>query len=164
VSPPSLLSPRTAAKIARAIARCLAVTERSAQAYARAARRLATTDAGTWLARVAAERESFVQILRDQLAQLSAVLAASEAPELGLSVPPSSRGGPPSTAAGEPAEVLATCDATDRDVQRVYEICRSELSRGDVPREIRSRIDAQYAAVCNARFDLHRRTPPALAG
>lgn len=164
MTPPSLLSPRTAAKTARALARCLAVTERSAQAYGRAARRMGGTDTGTWLARVAAERETFVAALRDQLARLSAVLTAGESPEVGASVPPSSRGVPPCAAGADPKEVLASCDASDRDVQRVYEICRSELARGDVPRDIRSRIDAQYVAVCNARFDLHHRTPPALAG
>lgn len=151
---PPLLSPRTATRTARALARCLLATERSASVYARAARTLgATSDVGTWLEHVAAEREGFAAALRDLLTHMSSVVAASGSPDVLLPGSTCEVLGPSGDA---PRELLASCDATDLEAQRVYEVCRSELARVDVPRDIRRRIDAQYAAVCNARFDLDR--------
>lgn len=163
MSPPTLLPPRTVSRTARALARCLVATEKSANAYARAARRVSGAgELAAWLSRVAAERESFARVLRELLEHLASLLRASEFPEL-VSMPPEPLVPPPSTREREPSppreEELASCDATDQEAQHAYEVCRSELARVDVPRDIRQRIDAQYAAVCNARFDLDRFLP-----
>ncbi len=158
--PSSLVSPRTAARTARALARCLLVTEQSAGTYARAARRVGESELGAWLSGVAAERAAFATTLRGFLAHLRTIAAPAElVPEPDAALADAQ----PSASLG-PRELIAACDATDLEAQRVYEVCRSELARVDVPREIRTRIDAQYAAVCNARFDLDRIAAAPLAG
>lgn len=60
--------------------------------------------------------------------------------------------------------LLEECDRGEASAQHHYEVARSELVRLGAPKPLRDAIDAQYAAVCNARYEISGRltatTPP----
>jgi uncharacterized protein (TIGR02284 family) len=50
--------------------------------------------------------------------------------------------------------LLEECDRGEASAQHHYEVARSELVRVSAPKPLRHAIDAQYVAVCNARYEI----------
>lgn len=152
VEPMSAISDRLAMQVATVLSRCAIACAKSANGYARAAIVIQEPSLRAFLESTARQRETFARDLERFVAATGARPEASSPPP-----PASDRWTEPPMLDGQAERmVLEDSDRDEREVQRRLEIARSELSRKDLPRSVRDSIDAQYAAVCKARYEIDR--------
>jgi uncharacterized protein (TIGR02284 family) len=149
------LSRRTAARIASAVHRCISVCADAEKGYALAGGAAHDPSLRALFERGSAERVGFATVLRELLVQIG------EPPDgQGTTLGALHRAAVDMRLAAFGASdlvLLQECDRGEREAQRVYEAARSELVHMAAPKPIRDAVDAQYAAVCNARFEIDQR-------
>jgi len=160
------VSKRHAEKIAIAVRRCIAACADAQKGFALASGGAHDPDLRVFFEACSKERGEFVGELGGVLASLGEDVDGGGT-ALGLL----HRAAVDVRLAFEGASdrvLLEECDRGESAAQHQYEIARSELVRLGAPKGIRETIDAQYAAVCDARYQiggkLTRMMPPSTSG
>lgn len=149
------MSKRNSGKIALAIRRCMSTCLDGQKGYALLAGSAHDPGLRTFFEGASAERAEFAARLRAVLLEIGeepdgegTALGALHrvAVDVKLTVTGTSD-----------RMLLEECDRGENAAQHVYEVARSELVRLGTPKPLRDIIDAQYAAVCAARYEIDGR-------
>jgi uncharacterized protein (TIGR02284 family) len=146
------VSKRSSAIIADAVHRCMSACADAEKGYAMAAASAESPELKRFCEEVSRERAGFAERLRGVLAAIGEEGAIS-ASALGALHRAAVDVRLAMSATGDRV-ILEECDRGERAAQHVYEVVRSELGRVAAPKPIREAVDAQYAAVCDARYQI----------
>lgn len=160
------VSKRNAEKIAVAVRRCIAACADASKGFAFAAGGAHERDLRVFFDACSKERAAFVVQLCELLESIG-----EEADASGTALGLLHRAAVDVRIAFEGAGdrvLLEECDRGEIAAQHQYEIARSELVRLGAPKTMRDGIDAQYAGVCDARYQISGKlaamTPPGASG
>jgi uncharacterized protein (TIGR02284 family) len=144
------VSKRASMIIADAVHRCMSACADAEKGYAMAAASAESPELKRFCEEGTRERAEFAERLREVLAAIGEEGAAS-ASTLGALHRAAVDVRLAMTTSNDRV-ILEECDRGESAAQHVYEVVRSELGRVSAPKPIRDAVDAQYAAVCDARY------------
>ena len=152
--PDESLSARAAERVAAVLERCIQASKDAQDGFALAAAHAREPELRVFFERAATQRGEFVAALRGFVEGLGlqdgiqgSVLGTLHRAAMDVRL---------AVHRGSDRVLLEECDRGEKEGQKTYEIARSELLRAGAPKRVRDAVDGQYAAVCNARYEIDR--------